>query len=91
LPHNSAAANTANPYLHSLYAAPYALQANQAGLISLAAAQNPMAAATASTGNPLLDAYASQYAAALAAAVGYPVASMNGIDAASTQQAAAGK
>eukprot|EP00096_Caligus_rogercresseyi_P003819 TRINITY_DN174_c1_g1_i7.p1 TRINITY_DN174_c1_g1~~TRINITY_DN174_c1_g1_i7.p1 ORF type:complete len:320 (+),score=97.18 TRINITY_DN174_c1_g1_i7:143-1102(+) len=90
LPHNSAAANTANPYLHSLYAAPYALQANQAGLISLAAAQNPMAAATASTGNPLLDAYASQYAAALAAAVGYPVASMNGIDAASTQQAAAG-
>ncbi|XP_071744744.1 RNA-binding protein 24 isoform X3 [Lepeophtheirus salmonis] len=64
LPQNSA--STANPYLQSLYANPYALQANQAGLISLAA-QNPLASA-ASTGNPLLDAYANQYAAALAAA-----------------------
>lgn len=51
---------------------PYALQGTT-GLISLAAAQNPLAATTAgaaagSTGNPLLDAY-SQYAALAAAGV----------------------
>ncbi len=70
----AAAAASTNPYLQQMYAAaaaasnPYALPG--AGLISLAAAQNPLAAAapaTGSTGNPLLDAY-SQYAA-LAAGV----------------------
>ena len=67
----AAAAASTNPYLQSMYAAaaaasnPYAIQGTP-GLISLA--QNPFAAATGSTGNPLLDAYG-QYAALAGAGV----------------------
>ena len=83
------ASGSSNPYIQSMYAAaaanPYAaLQAGAggSGLLPLAgstAAANPLAAG--STGNPLLDAYASQYAAQLAAAGVYTTQAGTGIEA----------
>ena len=96
----SPTAATANPYLQSMYAAsPYGLNpAAAAGLMSpfaaaaAQAAQSPMTQTgqpgQSATGNPLLDAYASHYAALAAAGYGgisnQPAVSaasvMNGLD-----------